>query len=94
MSTTKTEHIIYESGAEAWFCNNDLGWRILHRNDGPAYKDSYSNQYWYLYGKLHNLNGPAVIERGGYTRWYIDGKKIDCQSQEEFEQYKKLIAFI
>jgi hypothetical protein len=47
----------------------------LHREDGPAYIDMFSKEWWYK-GKLHREDGPAVILRDGRQLWYIDDKFI------------------
>jgi len=65
-----------------------------HREDGPAIE--YSNGYksWRQYGKLHRLDGPAIISNTGVESWYLNGKQILVFSQEEFERYLRLTAFI
>jgi hypothetical protein len=68
----------------------------LHREDGPAvlYPNGYES--WYLNGKQHRIDGPARIWDNDRCppEWYINGEFIPVKSQKEFEQYKKLIAFI
>jgi hypothetical protein len=44
--------------------------------------------------KLHRLDGPAIEYISGEKAWYYKGIKVDCQSQEEFEQKIKLLAFL
>lgn len=50
--------------------------------------------------KLHREDGPAVeyddnpdIEYADYKSWWINGEKVNCFSQEEFENFMKLKAF-
>jgi len=69
----------------------------LHCEDGPAVifgKGSIGKfQYW-IKGKCHRLDGPAVINADGCESWMINGKFIPVFSQEEFERYLRLMAFI
>jgi hypothetical protein len=72
--------------------------QILHREDGPAVEDTDGNyRAYYVYGKLHRMDGPARehISKSGisWIEWSINGITIDCNSQEEFEQYMRLKAF-
>lgn len=42
---------------------------------------------------LHRLDGPAVIYADGFKCYYIEGKRIPCNSDQEFIRYVKLKAF-
>ena len=65
----------------------------LHRIDGPAYERFNGTKFWYQNGLLHRINGPAEEYSNGKKYWWIEGKRIDCNSQEEFERYLKLKLF-
>jgi len=65
----------------------------IHREDGPAVEWSDGLKQWYRNGKVHRLDGPAVISSSGES-WFINGIWIPVNSQEEFERYLKLLAFI
>jgi len=43
--------------------------------------------------KLHNEDGPAVVKRDGTTEWWFDGKKLCCETQQQFECYMRNKAF-
>ena len=49
----------------------------LHREDGPAYINSYGDQKWYQNGKLHRKEGPAMNKWNNSCKsgelWYQDG---------------------
>jgi len=66
-----------------------------HQPNGPAYisKDSKYKSWW-INGQRHRLDGPAIERRDGTKSWYLNGNKIPVSSQEEFERYLKLMAFI
>ena len=66
---------------------------IIHREDGPAIEYNGGSKEWYINGKLHRDDGPAVEFSNGIKLWYYNGKKINCNSQEEFESLLKLRAF-
>ncbi len=42
----------------------------------------------------HRENGPAIIVSRTINNWYYFGKYIPVTSQQEFEKYIKLIAFL
>jgi hypothetical protein len=48
---------------------------------------------YYLKGHYHRLDGPAIEYSNGEKYWYFHGKRIDCDSQEEFEETIKLTMF-
>lgn len=52
------------------FFNKD--WK-LHRDDGPAYRNSIGTKIWYNNGKIHREDGPAVIDSNGTKMWYKNG---------------------
>ena len=76
---------IDEYGTKRWFLN-----RNLHREDGPAVEYANGDKSWYLNDELHRLDGPAIEDANGYKDWYYHGERINCFSQEEFEQLIKL----
>jgi hypothetical protein len=80
--------IVYDDGSELWYKNSKL-----HRLDGPAIERSNGDKVWYKNGLCHRLNGPAIEHTNGYKEWWIEGKKIECDSQEEFERLIKLKLF-
>lgn len=48
-----------------------------------------SNKYYIKEGIFHRLDGPAFEDK----IWFYEGKKIDCDTQEEFERLLALKAF-
>jgi len=66
----------------------------LHREDGPAVEYYIGDKVWYLNGEIHRLDGAAFETENGFKEWYYKGKSIPVSSQEEFERYIKLLAFI
>lgn len=81
--------IEYPSGDKIW-CQNDL----YHRLDGPAIEWANGSKIWYQNGQKHRLDGPAIEYSSGYNKeWYFYGKRIYCNSQEEFEEHIKLAMF-
>lgn len=82
--------IDYFNGDEEWYYEGKL-----HRIDGPAYL-SYNKKYkeWWFHGDLHRLDGPAIYFSDGQSEWWYRNKSIPCTSQEEFEKFLKLKAFI
>ena len=59
--------------------------------------ETYYGKYFFEDRKspnYHRLDGPAIDENDGYKEWWVFGKKIDVSSQEEFERYIKLMAFL
>lgn len=42
---------------------------------------------------IHRLDGPAVIYPSGKGEWWYYGKKVNVQSQEQFEKFLKMKAF-
>jgi hypothetical protein len=74
-------------GTKCWYQNG-----LLHRIDGPAIECSDGYKQWFQNGLRHRIDGPAE-EYNGKKYWWIEGKKINCNSQEEFERYVKLKLF-
>lgn len=64
----------------------------MHRDDGPAYNRGLCKS-WYKHGLHHREDGPA-IEFADSKVWYYNGKNLKCKSQEEFEIFKRFIAFL
>lgn len=48
---------------------------------------------YYKDNQQHRENGPAIEYPDGTKFWYLHNKRIDCKTQEEFEQLMKLKAF-
>jgi len=69
-----------------------IGWDY-HRADGPAFICCDGTKYWYINNLLHRLDGPAAEYSYGYKEWFVSGKRLDCRTQSEFEQYIRLKAF-
>jgi hypothetical protein len=66
----------------------------LHRDDGPALIHTDGSKFWYKHDNWHRVDGPAVEYTDGGKLWYLNDKRLLVKSQEEFEQYMRLIAFI
>jgi hypothetical protein len=83
--------IVQSDGSKRWYNNNQL-----HREDGPAVIYNNGDESWYLNGLCHREDGPAITS-SLYIQpeyWYLHGHYIPVKSQKEFEQYKRLMAFI
>ena len=65
-----------------------------HREGAPAIEAADGSKYWVVNGKHHRLDGPAIEHIYGDKWWYFNGKEIPVNSQEEFEQYLRLLAFV
>lgn len=78
---------------EEWWINNQR-----HRIGGPAVICTDCEE-WYKNDYLHRLDGPAVICTpcigfpNGLIEWWISGLRLNCTTQNEFEQLVKLKAF-
>jgi hypothetical protein len=48
---------------------------MLHREDGPAMKNSDGGTRWMRNGKEHREGAPAVEDRDGYKEWWVDGQR-------------------
>ena len=66
---------------------------MYHREDGPAVIHADGWMGWWLNGQHHREDGPAAIWPNGFQEWWYKGKRLSCQSQEEFERLLKLKAF-
>jgi hypothetical protein len=64
-----------------------------HRIDGPAIELASGSKFWCQNDKLHRLDGPAVEYYDGHKEWWFHDEKIDCSSQEKFEEQIKLAMF-
>lgn len=74
---------------EAWYKHG-----VLHREAGPAYIDyRYKYEVWQINGQRHREDGPAVLFANNKNEWWLNGKKLSCQSQEEFEQLMRFKAY-
>jgi hypothetical protein len=78
----------YVSGSKFWYLHDQY-----HREDGPAVEYTNGTKYWYLYDKLHRADGPAIELASGSKWWWYHGKKLNCQTNEEFLRLLKLKAF-
>ena len=78
----------YKSGTKIWFQNG-----LQHRIGGPSHEYSNGDKSWYQNGLFHRLDGPAYECVSGNKFWYYEGKRIDCNSQDEFERIIKLKLF-
>jgi hypothetical protein len=79
--------ITHADGTFFWILNG-----LNHRVGAPAVKFTNGSEWWYLNGRLHREDGPAIIASSGKS-YYLNGKYINVNSNKEFLQYKKLIAF-
>ena len=75
-------------GSRYWYLNN-----VYHREVGPAWEIEGGGTRWYFYGKVHRSNGPAWTNQAGEKIWFWHGRRIDCQTQEEFERALRMKAF-
>jgi hypothetical protein len=71
---------IDEWGNKRYYLNDQS-----HREDGPACEYVNGLKRWYQHDKLHRLDGPAVEWADGDKEWYFNGKYMNCNSQEDFE---------
>lgn len=71
-----------------WYFNGKL-----HRVGGPAIEWFCGSKWWYLNGQRHREDGPAIEDANGYKGWYYQDQYVDCESQEEFEFWKKSLKF-
>ena len=66
----------------------------LHRENGPAIIFPDGDSSWFFDGKLHRINGPAIDWKvEGRFVWALHGVRVDCTTQEEFEQLMRMKAF-
>ncbi len=56
-----------------------------HRDDGPAWENSFGSKEWFQNGMRHRLDGPSVIHPNGYQAYYrygfrhrLDGPAVEC----------------
>jgi hypothetical protein len=61
-------------------------------NGGIRIEMQNGNQYWFLNGQFHREDGPAIDQKNN-KGWCIHGKRVNCQSQQEFDRLIKLKAF-
>jgi hypothetical protein len=72
-----------------WFIHG-----VHHRLDyGPTIEWADGTKTWHVHGVLHRLDGPAIDRFDGQNFWFVNGKRVLCESQEEFEQLMRLRAF-
>jgi len=77
---------------------NDKG--EVHSFDGkPAIEWVGGSKGWFKEGKIHRVDGPAIEQYIGYECkkiskcWFYEGKRIHCNSTEEFLKIINLKAF-
>jgi hypothetical protein len=71
---------------EIWWVDMQSDTYEVHWTDG--YIGHHVN------GRLHREDGPAEEwQLKNHKAWFVKGKKLDCNTQEEFEQLMKLKAF-
>lgn len=78
----------YHNGDKVWYVNGRL-----HREDGPAREYVHGSKQWWFNDKPHRLDGPAFEFHNGDKEWWVNGRRISCETQEEFEQLMKLKSF-
>jgi hypothetical protein len=49
--------------------------------------------YYDADGWYHRISGPAIKCVDGQKWWYLHGKKVECNSQEEFARLLKMKVF-
>ena len=57
-----------------------------HREDGPATEYTDGSKFWFFRDMRHRIDGPASEYSGGRKDWFYFDERIECSSQEEFEQ--------
>jgi hypothetical protein len=71
----------------------------INQNDPRYVRTEWTDgfqSWWFNSGNglvRHREDGPAIIDVDGSTKWYINGKRVECQSQKEFEQMMRMKAF-
>ena len=82
--------IITASGNKYYYIED-----VLHRDGGPAIEYITSGiKKWYKMGLLHREDGPAIeTNMEKYNEYWYNGKKIECNSTEEFVKLLKFKAF-
>jgi len=76
------------AGTKRWYKNGKL-----HRDDGPAIEYVWGDKSWYVNGLKTREDGPADDRIDGTKYWWHQGRKLNCNSQQEFERLLKLKAF-
>ena len=71
-------------GTRLWYNNNHY-----NRLNGPSIEWLSGDKDYYQNGLLHRLDGPASI-CDAIIYWYYQGKRVRCNTQEEFERLIKL----
>jgi hypothetical protein len=82
-------HSIDADGYEYYYIND-----CLHREDGPALISPTGYRAWFINGVRHREDGPAEIYSSGLELYWLNGECLLIGSKKEFDQYKRLIAFI
>ena len=77
---------VSDYGTKHWFLNDKL-----HREDGPAVKDSDGYTEWWLNDKRHREDGPAVEWADGTKEWYLNGQRLTKEEWEEKTQHTIVI---
>ena len=84
----KSECKIDADGTKRWYLNGKR-----HREDGPAIEYADGHKEWWLNGKRHRIDSPAIEYSSGSKCWYLNNQRIECSTQQEFEQLMRLKAF-
>jgi len=75
-------------GTKWWYLNG-----LCHREDGPAVEYASGEKHWYHNGQWHREDGPTLEYANGTKCWYFRGKRIFCETNEEFLKLMKLKVF-
>ena len=59
-------------GIKKWY--NKKG--QYHREDGPAFENTYGDKYWYKEGRRHREDGPAVEYANGRKEYWKNNKAL------------------
>jgi hypothetical protein len=62
------QSVVLTDGTEVWLSGD-----VLHRDDGPAYRDPRGVVQWWSCGRLHRVGGPAIVYPNGSEEWYWEG---------------------
>ena len=69
------------NGSKSWYLNGKR-----NREKGPAIEYFNGDKYWWLNGKIHRETDCSIELNNGIKYWYWCGKKVEVNSQEEFEE--------
>ena len=75
----------YENRIEWYKENDNEGFLIYHREDGPAIEWHDGTKWWYQNGRRHRTDGPAIEYENGGKEYYLNGKHYpDIKTDEEW----------